>query len=160
MAQAEATTAGMTLEDYRARAGQDLGLSDWITLDQPLIDAFAACTGDHQWIHVDRARAARESPFGSTVAHGFLVLSLLPRFIDSMGLMPKDAAAVLNYGLEKVRFTAPVPAGAQLRDRVTLLKVEERGPGQLLATTRHMLELKDADRPALLAEVITLFVQP
>src|SRR5215475_15349979 len=98
-------------------AGRELGTSDWITVDQARIDQFAACTGDHQWIHVDVERARREGPFGGPIAHGYLTLSLVATMLMEVGVIPPDASTGLNYGLDKVRFLAPVKAGARVRAR-------------------------------------------
>src|SRR5215475_3143557 len=102
-------------------AGRELGTSDWVTVDQPRIDQFAACTGDRQWIHVDVERARREGPFGGPIAHGYLTLSLVAAMLMEVGVIPPDASTGLNYGLDKVRFLAPVKAGARVRARVTLI---------------------------------------
>ena len=107
-----------TLQDF---IGQELGVSDWMTVDQARIDQFAACTEDHQWIHVDEDRARHESPYGTTIAHGYLTLSLLPRLRMNLGLVPDGVAHALNYGLDRVRFLNPVKAGARVRVRVTLV---------------------------------------
>src|SRR6202789_2912834 len=109
-----------TLAGLSESVGQELGLSDWVTIDQPRIDTFASCTGDRQWIHIDVERAKRESPFRGPVAHGYLTLSLVGSLSQEVGVVPSDAAAGFNYGLDKVRFLAPVPAGARVRLRVTL----------------------------------------
>src|SRR6185295_1525217 len=101
--------------------GRELGCSDWVTIDQARIDQFAHCTGDHQWIHVDVERARRDSPLQAPVAHGYLSLALLAPLTMQLGAVPEDAKAVLNYGLDKVRFVAPVPAGARVRARLRLL---------------------------------------
>jgi acyl dehydratase len=104
-------------------AGRELGVSDWVPLDQDRIDAFAACAGDRQWIHVDVERARRESPFGGPIAHGYLSLSLVAAMIMELGVIPPDAATGLNYGLDKVRFIAPVKSGARVRTRVSLERI-------------------------------------
>src|SRR5215813_4405269 len=104
--------------------GRELGASDWVAVDQDRIDAFATCTGDRQWIHVDVARARRESPFGGPIAHGYLSLSLVAAMVMELGVVPSDAATGLNYGLDKVRFIAPVKAGARVRMRARLLAAE------------------------------------
>src|SRR5271154_1410311 len=106
----------MSLENYSVAnigdfVGRELGVSDWVVVDQARINAFAECTGDKQWIHVDEERAKRESPFGATIAHGYLTLSLLAALAIEIGLIPEDASAGLNYGLDKVRFMTPVKAG-------------------------------------------------
>src|SRR5262245_53441539 len=104
--------------------GSELGVSDWVAVDQDRIDRFAACTGDRQWIHVDVERARRESPFGGPIAHGYLTLSLVAAMVMELGVIPPDAAAGLNYGLDKVRFIAPVEAGVRVRTRAKLLAAE------------------------------------
>jgi acyl dehydratase len=116
--------SGLTLAGLGERIGQELGLSDWVAMDQQRIDAFAACTGDHQWIHVDVERAKRESPFRGTVAHGYLTLAMVAPLAMQIGVIPKDAAAGLNYGVDKARFLSAVPAGARVRLRVVLIGVE------------------------------------
>lgn len=148
-----------TIASLRHELGKELGVTDWLPIDQALITRFAECTGDHQWIHTDPERAGRESPFGTTVAHGFLVAALLPRFIEMLDLVPGDARLVVNYGVERLRFTAPVPAGARLRDRVVLRDLRPRDDGALLATTAHTVEIEDAARPAMVCDVLTLFVR-
>src|SRR5262245_40634412 len=110
--------------------GRDLGASDWVAVDQDRIDAFAACTGDRQWIHVDVERAKRESPFGAPIAHGYLTLSLVAAMVMQLGVIPPDAATGLNYGLDKVRFVAPVKAGAGVRARARRLSADGRRGGR------------------------------
>jgi acyl dehydratase len=132
-------------------------VSDWITVDQPMIDRFADATGDHQWIHVDVERARRESPYGSTIAHGYLTLSLLPAMRAQAGVVPEGVAQTINYGLDKVRFLEPVRAGARVRARITLQAVEPRGRG-LLMHTLNTVEVEFAERPAAVAETLVLLV--
>src|SRR5215831_17279896 len=130
MAQMEARKRDF--DDLRARVGQELGVSDWLTVDQSRIDQFAECTGDHQWIHVDVERAKRESPFGAPVAHGFLTLSLLPSLRAGVrSIIPPGVPQVINYGLDRVRFMTPVKAGSRIRNRVVLMSVEEQAPGRI-----------------------------
>jgi acyl dehydratase len=148
----------LTLSGIRGRIGQELGISDWVTIDQPRIDMFASCTGDHQWIHVDVERAKRESPFRGPVAHGYLALSMIAPLSMQIGIVPKDAAAGLNYGLDKVRFLAPVPAGARVRLRVVLLGAEFKDGGQVIVKTQNTLELEGSDKPALIAETLALLI--
>ena len=148
----------LTLSGIRGRIGQELGISDWVTIDQPRIDMFASCTGDHQWIHVDVERAKRESPFRGPVAHGYLALSMIAPLSMQIGIVPKDAAAGLNYGLDKVRFLAPVPAGARVRLRVVLLGAEFKDGGQVIMKTQNTLELEGSDKPALIAETLALLI--
>jgi acyl dehydratase len=138
--------------------GQELGVSDWLTVDQERINAFADCTGDHQWIHVDVARAKRESPLGSTIAHGYLTLSLLAALQMESGIIPEGIPQVLNYGLNRVRFIAPVKAGARIRNRVVLLAVEHREKERLLLTFQNTIEIEDENKPALIAETLALLL--
>ena len=150
--------SGLTLAGLGERIGQELGLSDWVAMDQQRIDAFAACTGDHQWIHVDVERAKRESPFRGTVAHGYLTLAMVAPLAMQIGVIPTDAAAGLNYGIDKVRFLAPVPAGARLRLRVVLAGIEPREGGQVIMKTQNTLEVEGSERPALIAETLALLI--
>jgi acyl dehydratase len=153
----------MALEGYSLRTiaefvGRPLGVTDWVVIEQKRIDQFAECTDDHQWIHVDVERATRASPFGSTVAHGYLTLALLARFTYELGLVPADAGEAFNYGLDRVRFMTPVRAGARVRDRVTLLTAEEKGPGRVLVKAQHTIEIDGEDKPAMVAEALAMLV--
>ncbi|AQV96700.1 MaoC family dehydratase [Cupriavidus necator] len=153
----------MSIPGYRMATlaefvGRELGTSDWVLVDQARIDAFAQCTGDRQWIHVDVERAKRESPFGATIAHGYLTLSLLASLAIEIGLIPGDASSGLNYGLDKVRFMAPVKAGSRVRSRVTLLSVEDKGDGRYMVKMANELQTDGASKPALLAETLALLV--
>jgi acyl dehydratase len=139
-------------------AGHDLGTSAWVTVDQDRIDAFAACTGDRQWIHVDVERARRESPFGGAIAHGYLTLSLVAAMVMELGVITPDAASGLNYGLDKVRFIAPVKAGARVRTRAKLVAVEPQGGGRLLVKLACTLEIEGEAKPALVAELLCLLI--
>src|SRR5438132_10816901 len=121
--------------------GQELGVSEWMAIDQERINHFADFTGDHQWIHVDVERAKRESLFGSTIAHGYLTLSLAAALSMGLGVVPAGASQVLNYGLDKVRFLAPVKSGSRVRDRVVLLAAEPRGQGRLVSNVRNTAEI-------------------
>jgi acyl dehydratase len=150
--------SGLTLAGLGERIGQELGLSDWVAMDQQRIDAFAACTGDKQWIHVDVERAKRESPFRGTVAHGYLTLAMVAPLAMQIGVIPIDAAAGLNYGIDKVRFLAPVPAGARVRLRVVLAGIEPREGGQVIMKTQNTLEVEGSERPALIAETLALLI--
>lgn len=146
------TTHIARLADLAARVGDELATSDWITIDQTRIDRFADATGDRQWIHVDPARAAA-GPFGTTVAHGFLTLSLLPWFFE-YGFVVDDVRMGLNYGLNKVRFPAPVPVGSRLRARFKLLAYEPlEGGAQLVVEAT--IERDGADKPVCVAESLT-----
>jgi acyl dehydratase len=150
--------ANLTLSNINDFVGQELGVSSWITVDQSRINQFADCTGDHQWIHVDVDRAKRESPFRGAVAHGYLTLALIAPLAMEVGVVPKDAAAGFNYGLDKVRFLAPVKAGARVRLRVVLVGVEPKEAGQLVVKTRNTLEIDGSDKPALIAETLALLI--
>ena len=149
---------GYTLATIGDFVGRELGVSDWVTVDQQRIDEFAACTGDKQWIHVDVERARRESPFGTTIAHGYLTLSLLPVMQHSVGTLPEGVTAALNYGADRVRFITPVKAGARVRDHITLVAVEDKGGGRLLLTSRHTVEIEGEEKPALVADTLALLL--
>ncbi|MBV8823375.1 MAG: MaoC family dehydratase [Bradyrhizobiaceae bacterium] len=153
----------MTILDYTMTTaaqfvGRELGTTDWLTVGQDRIDQFAACTGDHQWIHVDVERARRESPFGGPVAHGYLSLSLVAAMVMELGLVPPDAASALNYGLDKVRFIAPVKAGARVRLRSSLASAEPQNGGRLLLKLQSTLEIEGEAKPALVAEVLCMLI--
>jgi acyl dehydratase len=150
--------SSLTLSSLRERVGQELGVSDWVTIDQARINTFASCTGDHQWIHVDIERAKRESPYRGPVAHGYLTLALVAPLSMQVGVIPKDAAAGLNYGIDKVRFLAPVSAGARVRLRVVLAGVEPKEGGQLVMKTQNTLEIEGLEKPALIAETLALLI--
>jgi len=136
--------------------GKELGVSSWHAIDQDRINAFAECTGDHQWIHVDVDRANRESPFGGTIAHGYLTLSMLAPLQEEIGVIPDGTRQAINFGLDKLRFLTPVKAGARIRMRVTLLSVEDRGKGRLLLRTANTFDIEGAEKPALTAESLAL----
>ena len=140
------------LEELPARVGDLLGLSEWISIDQARIDAFAAATGDHQWIHIDVERATA-SPFGTTIAHGFLTLSLLPH-LASTAFAIVDVGTAINYGLNRVRFPAPVPAGSRVRGRFDLLDCKPL-TGGLQLTIKVTVEREGTDRPVCVAEAIS-----
>ena len=144
-----------TLADF---AGRELGVSNWTTLDQQRINEFARITGDQQWIHVDLERAARESPFGGTIAHGYLTLALLASLAMEIGVVPGDAKAGLNYGLDKVRFMTAVRAGARVRNRMILVSAEDKGGGRMLVKTQNTLEIEGEQKPALVAETLVMLV--
>lgn len=146
------------LEHGKAQIGTELGMSNWITVDQAMINQFADTTHDTQWIHIDPARAAAETPFGGTVAHGFLTLSLASRFAyDCLTMMPGQVMSV-NYGMNKLRFLAPVPAGSRLRGRFTLQDAKLRSEAELLRETILSIEIEGKQTPALVAEWLTLAI--
>lgn len=139
-----------TLADLQAQIGQPLGHSDWITVDQARVNAFAEATEDRQWIHVDPERA-KAGPFGGPIAHGFLTLSLIPYFFET-GFSVTETRMVVNYGLNKVRFTAPVPVGSRLRAAFKLLAMDEVAGGAMQLTVEVAIEAEGAARPVCVAE--------
>ena len=144
-----------SLDEIRARVGEEIGVSDWLTIDQARIDAFADATEDRQFIHTDAAAAA-QTPFGGTIAHGFLSLSLLSRMGADAMLIPEGVKMGVNYGLDRVRFLAPVRSGKRVRGRFTLDSAEEKAPGQLLMRHITTIEIEGEDKPALTAAWLTL----
>jgi acyl dehydratase len=144
--------SGYSLQTLQDFVGRELGVSDWVTIDQARIDEFADCTKDFQWIHTDVERARKESPFGTTIAHGYLTLSLLSPLQNEVGVVPDDATQAINYGLDRVRFMTPVKAGARVRMHVVLMTVEDRGKGQILLKTQNTFEIEGEEKPALVAE--------
>jgi acyl dehydratase len=137
------------LADLQARVGEEVGVSEWITVDQKRINLFADATGDHQWIHIDAERAAK-GPFGTTIAHGFLTLSLLPE-MSASAFQVLDTRMGVNYGLDRVRFPAPVPSGSRLRGRFKLLKFEPLEGGAQL-TVEVTMEREGSAKPVCVAE--------
>jgi acyl dehydratase len=148
-----------TFEQLREMTGQELGVSGWTLIDQSRIDQFAECTGDRQWIHIDAERARRQSPFRTTIAHGYLSLSLIGGLSQEMGIAPENTQAAFNYGLDRVRFIAPVKVGTRVRLRCRLLSMEDRGPGQYLLKVENTLEIEDEDKPALIAETLVMLYE-
>jgi acyl dehydratase len=143
-----------TPNDVAQHLGRELGPSEWMTVDQPMIDKFADATGDHQWIHVDVERARREMPGGRTIAHGYLTLSLVPRLAATL-MRVKKRSRGLNYGSNKVRFINPVPAGARIRLRQRIANVEPL-PDGIRITSQMTVEIEGQDKPALVAEIISV----
>ena len=139
-----------SLDDIRSRIGQEVGVSGWLLVAQARIDAFADATEDRQFIHVD-PDAAAQTPFGGTIAHGFLSLSLLSRMAAEAMLLPDSLKMAVNYGFERVRFIAPVRSGARVRGRFVLDSVEEKGPGQVLMRHNVTVEIEGETKPALTA---------
>jgi len=144
-----------SIEDAKALEGEEVGLSDWIVIDQHRIDQFAEATADYQWIHVDTERAAKEMPDGKTIAHGYLTLALIPaltgNFVEVVNL-----ERAINFGLNKVRFYAPVPVGAKLRGRATVLQARRR-TGAMLLTSGVRIEVEGMRKPACVAETLGMF---
>jgi acyl dehydratase len=144
-----------TFEEIEAAAGQEIGTSDWIQIKQDRVNQFADATGDHQWIHVDIERATA-GPFGGTIAHGYLTLSLVP-WLGSMVFTLQTPGAKLNYGVNKVRFPNPVRVGSRVRSRVTIGKVTDIPTGKQL-TVNHVIEIEGQDKPACVAETVVLLL--
>jgi acyl dehydratase len=145
----------LSLRRLKAMVGREVGLSDWFTVSQERIDAFAAATEDRQWIHVDPERAAR-SPLGGTVAHGFLLLSLVPFFNSKNEVFTGRFRMAVNYGLDRVRFPHSVRTGSRVRNRAVLKKIEKRGFRKVLVTVENTLEIEGVDKPAMVADVLGL----
>ena len=143
------------VQELKTMVGQVLGESDWVTVSQEMIDRFAEATGDYQWIHVDRERA-KASPFGNTIAHGFLTLSLIPRLLDRVYQVGKVAAR-LNYGCNKVRFTQPVPSGSRIKAQIRLAGVEDTPKGVRI-TSEATVVLEGSDRPACIADLVAVVI--
>jgi acyl dehydratase len=143
------------IDPLRSLVGTEIGLSEWLEIDQARIDSFAEVTGDYQWIHVDRERAAA-GPFGATIAHGFLTLSLLPKLSSQSWLALPGVLGALNYGLDKVRFLTPVRCGARIRNRVTMLSLEDKGPGRTLITNESTMEIDGERKPAFVATTLVM----
>ena len=139
------------VDELLGMAGTKLGVSDWITLDQERINTFADCTEDHQFIHIDQEAAAK-TPFGGTIAHGFLTLSMLVKLTEDLAIHPEGLLMGVNYGLNKVRFLAPVPAGKRIRAHVELSGVEQKDANRFLTTQNITVEIEGEETPALIAE--------
>lgn len=146
-----------SIDDAIASAGQPLGVSDWKVIDQKRIEEFAEVTEDHQWIHVDVDRAAAESPYGATIAHGFLTLSLIP-VLCQQNYRVENRKMGINYGLNKVRFLAPVVAGSRVRVRSELLDVTKVADDIVNLTIRNTVEIDGSDKPAAVADMITRII--
>ena len=145
----------VSLDELQGRVGTEVGVSGWLTIDQARIDAFADTTEDRQFIHVDPGAAA-QTPFGGTVAHGFLSLSMLSRMAAEAVLIPDSVTMAVNYGLDRVRFIAPVKSGQRIRGRFVLDSIEEKAPGQLLLRHSVTVEIEGVDKPALTAQWLGL----
>jgi acyl dehydratase len=144
-----------SLDEIRDRVGQEIGVSSWLTISQQRIDEFAESTEDRQFIHVD-PQAAAQTPFGTTIAHGFLSLSMLSRMAAEAMLVPDSTKMAVNYGLDRVRFIAPVKSGKRIRGRFRLDSIEEKAPGQLLLRHTVTVEIEGEEKPALTAEWLGL----
>jgi len=146
-------------DEMRSLAGQEIGTSDWVEVTQERIDRFAEATGDHQWIHVDVARAAREMPGGRTIAHGYLTLSLVPLLVHDVYKL-EGVGHGINYGSNRVRFTAPVPSGSRIRGRYVLKEAAPVPKGGLRLTGEVTVEIEGGDRPACIAEIMSIVYPP
>jgi acyl dehydratase len=144
-----------TLDEVADAVGQELGASEWLTIDQERVDRFADATDDHQWIHVDAERAA-EGPFGATIVHGYMTLALIPHFSNEVFAL-ETPGAKLNYGVNKVRFPTPVPVGARLRDTVMVQEITDLPTGKQLVLG-HVIEIEGHDKPACVAETVVLLL--
>tara|TARA_Y100001949_G_scaffold176316_1_gene188961 strand:+ start:1788 stop:2243 length:456 start_codon:yes stop_codon:yes gene_type:complete len=141
--------------ELKDQVGKELGKSEWLTIDQERINQFAECTGDHQFINVDPEKA-KLTPFGTTIAHGFLSLSLVPMLMEKIMIMPQGLKMAVNYGLDSVRFIQPVKVDSRVRLVVTLTDATEKNPGQWLLKARAVLEIEGQEKPAYIAEPLTL----
>jgi acyl dehydratase len=149
--------ATVTADELKAKIGQVIGTSEWLTVDQAMIDKFAEATGDHQFIHID-VEKAKQTPFGGTIAHGFLSLSLMPVLTQMADLPRLDSIKMgVNYGGNKTRFLAPVRSGKRVRGHFKLLELDEKRPGQWQQTVEYTLEIEGEEKPALIAEWISQF---
>ena len=149
-----------TIAEFLAIGSGPIGLTDWIAIDQARVDAFAQATRHTHWLHTDPERSRDESPYEGTVAHGFLVLSLINHAIDQCDLRPTDSEYALNYGVDRVRFLKPMPIGNgfRLRDRITLIEADMRDAG-LFTRTKHAFEIEGDDTPCVVAEYLSIWVQ-
>lgn len=145
----------LPIDDYRALAGTEVGVSDWVLVDQARIDAFAECTGDDQFIHVDPVAAAH-TPFGTTIAHGYLTLSLIPAMTYASVPRIDGATMGVNYGMNRLRFMAPVRSGKRVRGRFTLVAVDPRPDGSYQSTVAVTVEIEGETKPALIGETVSL----
>ncbi|MDW7759948.1 MAG: MaoC family dehydratase [Acidobacteriota bacterium] len=150
-------TEKLTPRKLKTLVGREIGLTEWFAVTQERIDAFAACTEDRQWIHIDAEKAGK-SRLGGTVAHGFLLLSLLPHFLAQTPLFQMTFRMAVNYGLNRVRFITSVRSGSRVRNRVALKGLEKRGFRKCLLTLENTLELEGGKKPALVAELLVLIV--
>lgn len=144
-----------SIEDAKALEGQEIGLSDWVVIDQNRIDQFAEATGDYQWIHVDTERAAKEMPDGKTIAHGYLTLALVPALATNF-IEFENLARAINFGANKMRFYTPVPVGARVRARASILQARKRG-GALLLSSKVKIEVEGERKPACVAEILGMY---
>ncbi len=150
--------ATRTIQELKNLVGDELGVSDWLLVDQALVDSFAHATHDHQFIHVDPERAVAETPFGGTIAHGLLTLSLLPHLCGQFAVPLEGMVMGINYGFDRVRFSSPVKTGSRIRARSKLVEVNERQRGRVLTKSRVTVEIEGEDKPALVADWLGMSV--
>lgn len=148
----------ITLEQFRSYEGRTLAPSSWVTIDQARVAQFAQCTDDHQFIHLDAARAKRETPFGGTIAHGFLTLSLISAHQPPDLPRVQGVTFVLNYGLDRARFLSPVRTGARVRILTKILSIADKQPGRVLVKTEKTMEIESEPKPAFVAEQLMMYV--
>jgi|TARA_R110000796_G_scaffold63377_13_gene146746 acyl dehydratase len=151
-----AMTAAVPASELSSFIGKDMGHSEWMTIDQERVNQFAECTGDHQFIHLD-VEKAKQTPFGGTIAHGFLSLSLLPVLSAGLLVRPQGLKMAVNYGMDSLRFIQPVRVGSRVRLHVSVVDVTEKNPGQWLVKAKSTLEIEGNDKPAFIAEGLTLY---
>ena len=147
----------LPLSEIKNLVGQEIGKSEWLLIDQERVNRFAECTEDRQWIHTDPERAAA-GPFGTTIVHGFLTLSLIPHFGSEAGVVPEGTKMTINYGLDRVRLLNPVPVGSKIRDVMVMKDLVEKGPGRILVSMTHTIEIEGQDKPACIAEILLMHV--
>ena len=145
------------IENLQEYIDTPLESSPWVHIDQDMINTFADATMDHQFIHVDEEKAA-QTPFGSTIAHGYLTMSLISHFLGQCAVGPDNAMMALNYGSDRVRYLQPVKVGSDIRAQASLMSVTEKSPGQILTKTGITIEIKGEEKPALVAEILSLFI--
>lgn len=150
-------TEALTLGKLKEYVGKEIGLSDWMEITQERINAFAECTEDRQWIHIDPEKA-KHGPYGTTIAHGFLILSLLVHLTSQIKLFQKGIKMVTNIGLNHVRFSNPVPVGSSIRNRAVLKEAIDRGNGRILIKVENTIEIHGREKPAMVAEVLALLL--
>ncbi|MCL5041743.1 MAG: MaoC family dehydratase [Gammaproteobacteria bacterium] len=148
--------SAVPVSELTSYIGKDLGHSEWMTIDQERVNQFAECTGDHQFIHLDEEKA-KQTPFGGTIAHGFLSLSLLPVLSAGLLIRPEGLKMAVNYGMDSLRFIQPVRVGSRVRLQATVIDVTEKKPGQWLIKSRSTMEIEGQDKPAFIAEGLTLY---
>ena len=153
------TKSKINITDYTYLIGSEIGVSEWITVSQKMIDEFCDITGDYQFIHNDPERAASQTPFGGSIAHGFLTLSLITKMYKDTTPIISGHELVINYGLNRIRFLSPVLSGARIRGRITLGKVETRGSSQIFTENKIIVEIEGGEKPAMLGTWVTLLVK-